>query len=118
MATHFLSANPAEHRTPRPTWQHSRDTSTNWGLAIASSTDPNFVAAGAIPWLLLRVVGAEAGPNGGTRLGASSYIQRVSTDGGVAPSSACAETSDVGRKTLVPYEATYVFFRPDVPEDD
>src|SRR5262249_24220610 len=115
---HFLSANPAEHGTPRATWQHSRDTSTNWALAIASSTDANFVAAGAIPWLLLRVVGAEAGPNGRTRLAASSYIQRVNTEGGGAPPSGCAETSDVGKKTLVPYQATYVFFRPDVPYDD
>src|SRR5262249_16728336 len=68
IATHFLSANPDENGTPRPTWQHSRDTSANWGLAIASSTAPAFVETGAIPWLLLRVVGAEAGPSGGTRL--------------------------------------------------
>jgi len=28
--THFLSANPVENGLPRPTWQHSRDTSSVW----------------------------------------------------------------------------------------
>src|SRR5262245_28462502 len=35
--THFLSSNPFENDTPRVTWQHSRDTSTVWAFAIASS---------------------------------------------------------------------------------
>src|SRR5882672_9671770 len=55
--THFLSTNPAENLA-RATWQHSRDTSRVWAQSIASSSDPAFVAAGAIPWLLLQVVGA------------------------------------------------------------
>jgi hypothetical protein len=49
ITTHFLSANPAESATPRPTWQHSFDSSQVWGRAAASSLDPNFVAPGAIP---------------------------------------------------------------------
>jgi len=56
--THFFSPNPDENGTIRVTWQHSRDTSTVWAMAIASSSDPTFVAPGAIPWLLLEVVGA------------------------------------------------------------
>jgi hypothetical protein len=48
--THFLSPNPDESGTPRATWQHSKDTSTLWAAAIASSSDPKFVAKGAIPW--------------------------------------------------------------------
>jgi hypothetical protein len=47
--THFLSPNPFESGIPRATWQHSRDTSTVWGTAIASSSDLAFVAPGAIP---------------------------------------------------------------------
>src|SRR5215216_5521720 len=48
-------------------WQHSRDTSTVWAKVAldGSSTDPAFVAAGAIPWLLLDVVGVQEGPSGG-----------------------------------------------------
>src|SRR5688572_16015289 len=37
--THYLSANPDEIDTLRPTWQHSRDTSTVWAEPIASSQD-------------------------------------------------------------------------------
>ena len=47
--THFLSPNPSESGAPRPAWQHSQDTSTIWGQAIASSNDADFVAPGAIP---------------------------------------------------------------------
>ena len=64
VTTHFLSPNPAEGGTPRATWQHSGDTSTVWAAAIANSTDSSFVAPGAIPWLLLRVVGSEEGLGG------------------------------------------------------
>src|SRR5262245_47139397 len=43
--THFLSPNPDETGTPRATWQHSRDTSAVWAVAIASAP-----VSGAIPW--------------------------------------------------------------------
>ncbi|MEP7367466.1 MAG: DUF3455 domain-containing protein, partial [Acidobacteriota bacterium] len=38
VATHFLSANPDEKGTARPTWQSSFDTSVVWGKAVADST--------------------------------------------------------------------------------
>jgi uncharacterized protein DUF3455 len=110
--THFLSANPAENGTPRPTWQHSGDTSIAWAAAIQSSTDPNFVAPGAIPWLLLQRVGAQYGPELGRKLTDTTYIQRVNTVGGIAPVDGCSIATDVGRKALVPYAADYVFYRP------
>jgi len=44
IATHFLSPNPVEGGTPRPTWQGSADTSVVWGKAVASSTDPAYNA--------------------------------------------------------------------------
>jgi len=105
--THFLSPNPDERDTPRVTWQHSRDTSTVWAVAIASSSDPKFVESGAIPWLLLQVVGAKSGPTGGDRLTATTFIQRLNTSGGVAPSTGCASSTDVGAMAFVPYTADY-----------
>jgi hypothetical protein len=107
--THFLSPNPDENRTPpRATWQHSQDTSSVWAIAIASSSNPGFVADGAIPWLLLRVVGTQDGPNDGdTTLTPTTFIQRLNTVGGVAPSTGCT----VGDKAFVPYEADYVFYK-------
>jgi len=110
--THFLSANPGENGTPRPTWQHSGDSSIAWAAAIQSSTDANFVAPGAIPWLLLQVAGAQYGPALGHKLTYTTYIQRVNTAGGVPPGDGCTIATDVGKKALVPYAADYFFYRP------
>src|SRR4029450_3051267 len=74
--THFLSSNPFEGGTPRATWQHSRAQSALWGRAIATSSDPKFVRKGAIPWLLLQVVGGQDGPTFGGKLTATTFIQR------------------------------------------
>lgn len=109
--THFLSANPDENGTPRASWQHSQDTSHVWAKMTASSSDPAFVEANAIPWFLLQVVGKKPAPSGGDTLTASTYIQRLSTSGGVAPATGCAQTTDVGNKALVPYTADYFFFK-------
>jgi uncharacterized protein DUF3455 len=108
--THFLSLNPDEGDTPRATWQHSLDTSTVWAVAIASSSDPGFAAPGAIPRLLLQVVGAQPGPTDGDRLTKTTFIQRVHTSGGVAPSTGCMAVTDVGQRAFVPYTADYVFY--------
>ena len=110
LLTHFLSANPVEGGTPRPTWQQSRDSSAVWALAVVPSSDPNYVQPGAIPWLLLRVVGAQDGPAGGDRMSRTTFIQRVNTVGGSAPTTDCPT---FGAKLLVPYEADYVFYRAD-----
>lgn len=109
--THFLSANPVESGLPRPTWQHSRDTSSVWAALVKSSTDPAYVAPNSIPWFLLRPVGAQAGPEGGARLTRTTAIQRVNTWGGLAPAAGCAAAADAGHKALVPYTADYVFYR-------
>ena len=118
--THFFSPNPFETNTNlgvtadgmiRATWQHSRDTSTVWAAAIASSSDAAFVEAGAIPWLLLNVVGAQDGTTGGHRLSSTAFIQRLNTTGGIAPLSGCALSIDVGKKASVPYTADYLFYK-------
>jgi hypothetical protein len=111
--THFLSANPDENGTPRPTWQHSGDTSAVWAAPMPgrSSTDAAYVAAGAIPWLLLERVGKELGPTYGQKMTHTTYIHRVNTAGGMAPAEGCSGAGDVGKKALVPYTADYVFYR-------
>ena len=109
--THFLSPNPSESGTPRATWQHSNDTSAVWAMAIASSSDPYFVAPDAIPWLLLDVVGDQRGPTGGDRLTRTTLIQRLNTSGGVAPLIGCSASTDIGMRALVPYTTDYFFYK-------
>jgi Protein of unknown function (DUF3455) len=109
--THFLSPNPDEGGMARAAWQHSRDSSTVWAMAIAASDDPDFVESDAIPWLLLRGVGVESGPTGGRRLTRTTFIQRLNTAGGGAPSTGCADSTDVGQRAFVPYTADYFFYK-------
>ena len=112
--THFLSSNPheaspnpIEQGLSRPTWQSSLDSSAVWAKALMSSTDPAYVAQGAIPWLLLQVVGAERGPTNGAMLTPTTYIHRINTSGGVKPTTSCA----VGTTLLVPYTTDYIFYK-------
>jgi hypothetical protein len=113
LATHFLSANPDEGGLARATWQDSGDSSRVWGRMLQTSSDARFVAFGAIPWLLLEVVGAERGPVGSGGLSRAAFIHRVNTSGGIAPAAGCTQASNVGALALVPYEADYVFYRAD-----
>jgi len=114
LTTHFFRPNPFEDGLFRPAWQHSRDTSTVWGRLHASSSDAAYVAPGAIPWLLIDVAGAAAGPRGGDALARATQIQRVHTTGGAAPGGGCAAPGDVGKRAFVPYTADYYFYaQPD-----
>ena len=117
--THYFSPdlNPIPGQdtlnTIRATWQ-SQDTSTVWAKATGAATtvtDPTFVASGAVAWLRLQVVGAQNGPTGGARLSSTTFIQRVNTSGGLAPSTGCSTSADVGHEAFQPYTADYVFFR-------
>ncbi|MGH9720101.1 MAG: DUF3455 domain-containing protein [Bryobacteraceae bacterium] len=114
IATHFLSPNPAENGLPRATWQSSLDTSAVWGKGVASSIDPNFVASGAIPWLLVQTVGAQPGPAGGAFLTRTTFIHRLNTSGGVAPTTGCG-ASNVGEAVLAPYSTDYYFYQANHP---
>ena len=111
VATHYLSANPDEAGTPRATWQHSKDTSAVWAQAAAILTDAAYVEPGAIPWLLLRVVGDENGPGGGNKLSSATYLHRVNTSGGLVPDTGCSTPTDLGARAFVPYSADYYFYR-------
>ena len=92
----------------RVTWQH-RDTSTIWAKLHqpngAVTVDPKAVA-----WLLLDVVGSQNGPTGGDKLTATTFVQRLNTSGGLAPSTGCSSLTDVGNQAFVPYTADYFFY--------
>ena len=111
IATHFLSPNPEEEGMPRATWQHSHDGSAVWAKAVQPSTDPNFVAPGAIPWLLLVKVGTAEGTAAGSLLAQTTFIHRINTAGGVAPATGCTIKSQIGATALVPYSTDYFFYR-------
>lgn len=80
-----------------PTWQSTTDSSLVEARAVA-----NVPVNGTIPLLLL-----EATENRGDGLfGRVTYIQRLATSGGAAPSGSCEDGDTKG----VPYKAKYRFF--------
>jgi hypothetical protein len=93
--THFL--NDAKN----PTWVLSNDDKVS-GKKLRQSSSKDSLS---IPWLLLGSV-PESGKG---RLAGVTYIQRLYTQGGVAP--AKAEKSQSGKLLEVPYTAEYLFFR-------
>jgi hypothetical protein len=110
VTTHYFSPNPMENGTLRATWQHSSDTSTVWAQPLPPSSDPAFVAPGAIPWLLLRVVGSRHSSTDGDTLSTATYVHRVNTSGGMAPPTGCSVATEIGNRAFVPYTADYIFY--------
>ena len=115
--THFASINEAPKDGNPPslsgnaTWQ-GFDTSRVWAKAIGTpviaGTDPaSCPNNGAIPCLLLESIGNQKGPSGGRLLANTTFVQRLNTKGGSAPTSTCT----VGQTQLVPYTADYYFYR-------
>ena len=82
--------------TTRPVWQLRGGTSVE---AAAIVTVP---ATGTIPWLLLQAAETTAG-----RLAKTTFIQRLNTSGGVAPTTPCTPFATMA----VPYTADYFFWR-------
>jgi hypothetical protein len=114
--THFASinANPKDFvAKPVPlsgnaTWQSSFDTSKVWAAAVGhidAGTDASCPNTGSIQCLLLQSVGNQEGPTGGKLLAKVTFVQRLNTKGGSAPTSACT----VGQTQLQGYQADYVF---------
>jgi hypothetical protein len=85
-----------------PTWE-SIDGSSVVAAKVASADG----AAGAVPWLLLRAAAHSADGV----LSTVSYVQRIDTDGGVAPKDGCDQSHD-GQTVRVPYTANYAFYHP------
>ena len=65
----------------------------------------------AIAWLLLDGVGSQNGPTGGDKLTGTTFVQRLNTTGGLAPSTGCSSLTDVGNQAFVPYTADYFFYK-------
>jgi hypothetical protein len=117
--THFFGPNPhpddvntdprvVAKGAIRAAWQ-ARDTSTVWAK-VSPLSRPVVVRPDSVPWLLLETVGVQEGPTGGDTLTPTTFIQRVNTVGGLAPSTGCSQSTDVGKKAFVPYTADYFFF--------
>ena len=83
-----------------PTWE-SKDGSKVTGKQIAVA--PN--SAGNLP---LQLVKANPATGDGAMTGVS-YIQRLNTVGGAAPSKVC-DTASAGQEMKVAYQADYVFY--------
>jgi hypothetical protein len=88
-----------------PTWE-AKDGSK----VVAARVDGVTVSPDAIPWLLLRATSTTAGPDGGDRLTATTYIQRVNTTGGLAPKNGC-NAANLGAARNVPYTSDYYFYK-------
>jgi hypothetical protein len=82
-----------------PTWQATDGSSVVAGRVDGVTVDPN-----AIPWLL-----TTAG-SGGNLLAPTTYIQRINTVGGLAPTQAC-NAAKSGTLKEVPYKADYFFYK-------
>ena len=111
LTTHFFSPNPDEGGVVRVTWEDSTDTSIVWAKLITASTDPGFVDPNAVAWLKLQRVGSRVGPTGGNTLAVTTFVQRVNTEGGLAPAEGCEALPDVGKKAFIPYTADYIFYK-------
>ncbi|NGO13397.1 DUF3455 domain-containing protein [Streptomyces sp. HC44] len=94
-------------RSQRPIALHSRGpvwVSTVDGSAVTAAAVATSPKTGTIPELLLK----SSDTRGTGAFADVSYIQRLDTRGGVAPTTACTGTDQVG----VPYSATYTFYKP------
>ena len=119
--THFASINANPNgKLPvalggNATWQSSFDTSKVWAAVLgphsipAGSDAASCPNTGSIPCLLLESIGNQKGPTGGNLLAQTTFVQRLNTNGGSAPTTACS----VGQTQLVPYTADYFFYRQD-----
>ena len=86
---------------PPATWENmdgSKVTATQVAVSPAS--------AGSIP---LQLVKANPAMGSGAMTGVT-YIQRVSTQGGVAPAMACG-ANNLGARQVVQYQADYIFYK-------
>jgi hypothetical protein len=89
-----------------PTWQ-AVDGSSLTAAKVAADPGPD--AKKAVPWLLLKASG-----NTGTGLfGDVTFVQRLATEGGVAPAGGC-DAAHLNAQVLVPYRADYFFYHPAV----
>lgn len=85
-----------------PTWE-ALDGSTVVAARVAGYVDDPT----AIPWLLLNAVSH----TGEGKMAKVSFIQRLETAGGLAPTTGC-DADHVGAQAAIDYTATYYFYEP------
>lgn len=86
-----------------PSWSFTKGPNKN-ETVVASKLKDSAQDPAAVPWLLLKAV--ESLSSAGNRV---TYIQRICTTGGIAPTTPVGE-EDLGIMQEVPYTATYVFY--------
>jgi Protein of unknown function (DUF3455) len=97
------SKGAAIHHYAGPSWEAADGSKVTRDMDTPVTTVPAQRASADIPWLLVKV---KADPAAGV-LNKVVYVQRISTQGGVAPGNPPIR---VGTKVGVPYTATYVFY--------
>jgi Protein of unknown function (DUF3455) len=96
IGTHFLN-----FATGRPVWQLDDGSSVE-----AARTQTASGGAGNIAWLLLQAALTTVGADG-DRLNGTTWVQRLNTSGGTAPTGTCTP----GDLAAVPYTTDYLFWR-------
>ena len=87
---------------PPATWEHMDGSKlTGAQVAVAPASNMNDIP--------LQLIKASPATGNGAMQGVS-YIQRIATRGGIAPSTACGAAT-LGQKQLVKYLADYIFWR-------
>jgi hypothetical protein len=89
--THFIG----------PVWQANDASAVKAAKAGAATVDP-----ASIPWLLLTSVG-NVGPG---KLADITSVQRLNTNGGIAPAASDCTQATAGKLVQVPYTADYFFY--------
>jgi hypothetical protein len=90
------------HHFAGPTWKHN-DGSEVVGKKVAGADAPK---PDAVPWLLLTA----ASHTGTGVLSRVTSIQRIHTEGGVAPSANTCDASANGKEARIAYKADYYFY--------
>lgn len=95
--------NPFGKHFAGPSWE-ANDGSRVTGKAVANTPSPD---ADSVPWLLVNIISHE----GTGVLSLVTYIQRLNTKGGKAPSCGC-DAARANAELRVPYSADYLFYAP------
>ena len=83
---------------------HYTDGSTVVGSRLAGVT----VDTTAVPWLLLQAIAH----TGSGKMAKVSFIQRLNTTGGLAPSADSCSAANLGALVNIDYTADYYFYQP------
>jgi len=95
--------NPVGNHYAGPTWEFKKGFNKGEKI-VAKKTQEASVDATAVPWLLLTAVDSLSSANNKV-----TFVQRVCTTGGLAPTSG-ADEAHLGLYDSIPYTATYLFY--------